>query len=208
MRRPAGGRRPDRPAAAGAPGVGAGRAFLAAVCAPTCSSPPSTSRRPSRSRGRRLARAPAAAGRGFAWYRYHQLFRDLLLGQLRERRGPEAERALHARAGAWFAGAGMVEEGVHHLLAAGDPRRAAALVERHVPALLEEEWPAVERWLDLLPPEVVQRRPALLVARARVAQRRGRFDALPARRLRPRQLGELSPRLDTHSPQRGCAGAR
>ena len=53
-------------------------------------------------------------------------------------------------------------------------------MERHVPALLDEEWPAVERWLGLLPAHVVQRRPALLVARAKVAQRRGRFDALPA----------------------------
>ena len=53
-------------------------------------------------------------------------------------------------------------------------------MECHVPALLEEEWPAVERWLGLLPAHVVQRRPALLVARARLAQRRGRFDALPA----------------------------
>ena len=169
-------RRAAERTAAGAPG-GAGPAALAAVLGANLfltpldepAAPPSAAPRRRRPR-------PA----GTAWYRYHPLLRDLLLGLLRERRGPAAERALHARAGAWFAGAGLVEEGVHHLLAAGDAGAAAALVERDVQELLEEEWPAVERWLDLLPAEAVQRRPALLVARARVAQRRGRFDALPA----------------------------
>ena len=148
--------------------------------APTCSSRPSTSRRPPpRPAPARPRRRPG--GRGSAWYRYHQLFRDLCSASCASGWGPAAERALHARAGAWFAGAGMVEEGVHHLLAAGDAAAAAALVERHAPALLEEEWPAVERWLGpAAGGRRSQRRPALLVARARVAQRRGRVDALPA----------------------------
>jgi ATP/maltotriose-dependent transcriptional regulator MalT len=38
-----------------------------------------------------------------AWYRFHPLFRDLLLEQLRARRGPAAEAALHSRAGRWLA---------------------------------------------------------------------------------------------------------
>jgi LuxR family maltose regulon positive regulatory protein len=118
---------------------------------------------------------------GVTWYRYHPLFRDELLHRLRTLRGPGAERALHGRAGAWFAAAGMLEEGLHHLLAAGDVAGAAALVERYVHPLLEaEEWPALERWLAVLPPAAVERRPALLVARAMVAQRRGRLDALGA----------------------------
>jgi LuxR family maltose regulon positive regulatory protein len=170
--------RHDGVAAAPAPGVGgaAGQEALAAVLRANLFLTP-------------LDEAPvvpagpaAANGRpagGVAWYRYHPLLRDLLLRLLPEYLGPGAGAALHARAGAWFAAAGLVEEGVHHLLAAGDAPAAAALVERHVFALLEEEWPAVERWLGLLPSEVVQGRPALLVARAKLAQRRGRFDALP-----------------------------
>ena len=122
---------------------------------------------------------PPGAGGGPAgdvlWYRYHPLLRDHVLRLLPERLGPGAAAALHARAGAWFAGAGMVEEGIVHLLAAGDAPAAAALVERHAPALLEaDEWLTLDRWLDLLPLEVVERRPALLLARTRVAQHRGR----------------------------------
>ena len=106
------------------------------------------------------------------WYRYHPLFRDMLLRTLRTRQGPAAVSALHARAGAWFAENGLVEEGVHHALAAGDTGAAAALVERHIDsALAVEAWQALEGWLHLLPSEVVQRRPALVLAHGWVAHR-------------------------------------
>jgi LuxR family maltose regulon positive regulatory protein len=124
--------------------------------------------------------APAAAAGAGAWYRYHPLFRELLLRQAGARLGPAALAAQHACAGAWFGAAGMVEEGVVHLLAAGDAGAAAALVEGRVgPAFGTDEWPALERWLGLLPPDVVERRPAALLARAWVAQRSGRFEAIP-----------------------------
>ena len=56
-----------------------------------------------------------------------------------------------------------------------------ALVERHAgPALVAEAWPALERWLNLLPPAAGRRRPAAVLARAWVAQRRARWDVLPA----------------------------
>jgi LuxR family maltose regulon positive regulatory protein len=131
-------------------------------------------------------RAPAAGGdpegpgAGYSWYRYHPLFRDLLLEQLRARRGPATAAALHARAGAWFGAAGLVEDGLHHLRAAGDGAAAVALVEAHIhPALEGDGWPALERWLDLLPPAAGAGLPALALARAWLAHRRGRFDALP-----------------------------
>jgi LuxR family maltose regulon positive regulatory protein len=124
---------------------------------------------------------PPSAGAGATWYRYHQLFRTLLLRQLRARCGPAVEQELHACAGAWLAAAGLIEEGLHHLLAAGDFGGAASLVERHVHPLLEhDEWLTLNRWLDRLPVAMIQHRPALLLARAWVAQRRGEFDALPA----------------------------
>jgi LuxR family maltose regulon positive regulatory protein len=130
------------------------------------------------------ARPAGAALSGAAdtvdWYRYHSLFRDLLFRQLGARLGQSAVAALHARAGAWFAARGMVEEGVVHLLAAGDHEAAAALVERYVyPALNTDAWPALERWLNLLPPTLVRQRANLAVAMAWVAYFRGRFGAIP-----------------------------
>jgi LuxR family maltose regulon positive regulatory protein len=88
--------------------------------------------------------------------------------------------ALHARAGAWFAARGRVEEAVRHALAAGDPAGAAALVEVHAPAALDREaWPLAEQWLALVPEAEVRRRPALLVAQGWLAAIRGRYGALP-----------------------------
>jgi LuxR family maltose regulon positive regulatory protein len=179
---------PPPAAAPPGPGPGSGAAFLAAV---------------SRANlfltalgevPRGAGAEPAGAGAaGAAWYRYHPLFRDLLLRQLRERRGRAAPAALHAAAGAWFAAAGMVEEGLHHHLAAGAHDAAAALVEAHAhPALESGRWPALERWLDLLPP-AAQRRPGLAVARAWVATRRGRHDALPALLPAARALLDVAP---------------
>ena len=63
------------------------------------------------------------------WFRYHPLFRSLLLHQLALRRAPTALTELHGRAGAWFATHGLVDEALRHLLAAGDPIGAARLVE-------------------------------------------------------------------------------
>jgi LuxR family maltose regulon positive regulatory protein len=159
--------------------------------------------------GPRAPAAPASSGGedgrpagALTWYRYHPLFRDLLLQQLRARRGPGAVLALHARAGAWFAARGMVEEGLQHLLAAGDTAGAVALVERHAgPALVAEAWPALERWLSLLPPAAGHRRPAAVLARAWVAQRRARWDVLPA------LLTEAQDLLDAPPPGGGPARA-
>src|SRR5262249_39740426 len=46
--------------------------------------------------------APGGGGVTETWYRYHALFRALLLAQGRARLGPAAVAALHARAGAWL----------------------------------------------------------------------------------------------------------
>ncbi len=108
------------------------------------------------------------------WYRYHHLFRDLLLRRLAEVEGEDEVRRLHGRAGAWLAEHGQVDEAIPHALASGEPDMAADLVERYVEsALADRRWMAIERWLGLLPPEQVHGRPALLLAQAWVQRLRG-----------------------------------
>jgi LuxR family maltose regulon positive regulatory protein len=61
------------------------------------------------------------------WYRYHHLFRELLLAEL-DRREPGLVPALHRRAAGWWEANGMPESAIDHARAAGDADRVARLV--------------------------------------------------------------------------------
>jgi LuxR family maltose regulon positive regulatory protein len=65
------------------------------------------------------------------WFRYHQLFRELLLAEL-ERREPELVAALHGRAATWWEANGRPEVAIDHAQAAGDADRVARLVAGQV----------------------------------------------------------------------------
>ncbi|NWF82065.1 MAG: hypothetical protein HXY37_18775 [Chloroflexi bacterium] len=105
------------------------------------------------------------------WYRFHLLFRDMLLRRLRLTAGSAAIQALQRRAATWLAEAGHIEEAVHLLLAAGDEDQAADLVERHLRPESERdvvsETPRVR--LEVLPAGLIARRPGLLLIAARLA---------------------------------------
>jgi LuxR family maltose regulon positive regulatory protein len=115
-----------------------------------------------------------------AWYRFHQLFADILRHHLRRALDEPAIAQLHEAASRWFEGKGLLDEAITHALSAGDPLRAARLVETHTDTLLgSENWRALERWLSLLP-EAQTRRPALLAARGWVEQFRYRVPSILA----------------------------
>ena len=59
------------------------------------------------------------------WYRYHHLFRDMLLAELR-RREPELIPVLRRRAAGWCARNDLPEEAMEYTIAAGDVDMAAA----------------------------------------------------------------------------------
>jgi LuxR family transcriptional regulator, maltose regulon positive regulatory protein len=83
-------------------------------------------------------------------YRYHQLFRDLLLAELR-RREPELEPELHARAATWYEANGMPEAAIEHAQAAGDADAVARLVLRVMqPVWVSGRVDTVLRWLQWL----------------------------------------------------------
>ncbi len=65
------------------------------------------------------------------WYRYHHLFRELLLAEL-VRREPEVVPELHVRAAEWYEANGMPEAAIDHAQAAGDADRVARLMLVHV----------------------------------------------------------------------------
>ena len=110
------------------------------------------------------------------WYRYHQLFADLLRTELHCSE-PDLIPSLHQRASAWFAGEGLTDEAVHHLVAAGDMQGAAELIaDSWATAFNLGRLSTVSGWLDVLPPETVSSNPRLSLARAWVALDSGHLD--------------------------------
>jgi LuxR family transcriptional regulator, maltose regulon positive regulatory protein len=110
------------------------------------------------------------------WWRYHQLFADLLRARLQRER-PDRAPELHRAAAAWHEDHGLVDDAVRHALAAGDAAWAVGLVDRNVQALLERgEGATLQRWLAALPAELVCSWPRLCLAQAVIALIGGRVD--------------------------------
>ena len=108
------------------------------------------------------------------WYRYHQLFSEFLLYELKSSR-PELVPVLHRRASAWAEGAGFLEPAVRQAIAAADHKRAGMVVARHWFGYVSAGQTAtVERWLDALPEELVNSDGPLLLARAWISAQYGR----------------------------------
>jgi LuxR family maltose regulon positive regulatory protein len=110
------------------------------------------------------------------WYRYHQLFGELLRTELR-RSEPDLVADLHRRAATWFETGGLIDEAVRHLVAAGDIARSADLIAADwVNEFNGGGLSTVSGWLDLLPQETVLQDPRLSVARAWIALSVGQLD--------------------------------
>jgi LuxR family transcriptional regulator, maltose regulon positive regulatory protein len=98
------------------------------------------------------------------WYRYHHLFQELLQQRASAEMTPEQVNHLHLRASAWFEAHGLLDEALQHALAAGDLDLAARQMSSGLRDVLNrEDRPTLERWLRLLPEELIQRRPELLM---------------------------------------------
>ena len=115
------------------------------------------------------------------WYRYHQLFADVLHARLLDEQ-PGQVPDLHRRASAWYQQNGEPSEAISHALAARDFDRAADLVELAIPAMRRSRQEATVRgWLELLPDEVVRVRPVLSVHFAGELLARGELEGVEAR---------------------------
>ncbi len=112
------------------------------------------------------------------WWRYHQLFADLLRARLQQEQ-PARMVQLHRNAAAWSQEHGLADDAVRHAVAAGDVDWAAQLIEQHADSLiyLWGEGPTMQRWLSALPDGLAGSRPHLLLTQARLALLSGHVEA-------------------------------
>jgi LuxR family maltose regulon positive regulatory protein len=114
------------------------------------------------------------------WFRYHHLFGDFLTRQLELERDSQEIRAFHTRASAWFESQGLVTDSIKHALSAGDNVGAAQIIEKYRDHEFSvDRWYVVERWLAMLPTEVAQERPKLLMTEAWIANLRHQLARVP-----------------------------
>ena len=84
------------------------------------------------------------------WYRYHHLFRDMLLAEL-ERTEPGLIPVLRRRAARWCLRNNLPEEALEYSMAAGDVDTAARLVEQlWLQADHQGRYATIQRWLRWL----------------------------------------------------------
>ena len=84
------------------------------------------------------------------WYRYHHLFRDMLLAEL-HRLEPELIPVLRRRAADWYLRNGWPEEALEYSMAAGDVDGAARLTAQlGVPAYRQGRVTTIQRWFSWL----------------------------------------------------------
>jgi LuxR family maltose regulon positive regulatory protein len=87
------------------------------------------------------------------WFRYHQLFADLLKARLQLSASREEIAALHHRAALWYEQAGMLSDAIAHAISARDYSHAVRLIEKTaLPMILKANFKTVEDWLTSIPP--------------------------------------------------------
>lgn len=85
------------------------------------------------------------------WYRFHELFREVLLARLQASQ-PQLVPLLHQRAARWYEGQGLIHETMAHALAALDYSFAASVLERESAQLwMRGEAKTVSTWILALP---------------------------------------------------------
>jgi LuxR family transcriptional regulator, maltose regulon positive regulatory protein len=109
------------------------------------------------------------------WYRYHRLFRDMLLAELR-RREPDLIPALHRRAAGWYQDNGAPSEALEHRMQAGDTDAVADLTGiLGFSAYQHGRVATVERWIGWLEDRgALHTRPSIAVMAAMLAAMTGK----------------------------------
>jgi LuxR family transcriptional regulator, maltose regulon positive regulatory protein len=104
------------------------------------------------------------------YYRYHHLFRQMLLSRQRVYFHPDQIALYQRRAAAWLTRNGQTDKALGYLIAVRDWVGAAQLVESEFCSLLNaEDSQTIKRYLGYFPEDFILTRPGLLLAQASIA---------------------------------------
>ena len=105
-------------------------------------------------------------GPPYGWYRYHHLFRELLLERFGELASATSQAGVLQRAGDWFCSRGWPEDGLTCFLAAGDLDAAEDVIGSQLHDVLADDLSrrTLARWLEMFPSGAERDRLPLLVA--------------------------------------------
>jgi LuxR family maltose regulon positive regulatory protein len=140
------------------------------------------------------------------WYRYHHLFSELLLYELRSS-WPDLVPTLRKRASVWLESAGYFEGAIRQAIAATDYERVGLLIARHWYEYVSAGQTAtVERWLESLPEEMSIRDAPLALVRAWLCALGGRREESARLRTLAQSISYEGPLPDgTASVEAGAA---
>lgn len=109
------------------------------------------------------------------WYSYHQLFRDFLLGRLKEELGHESIVMLHLNAATLLEGSAEEDDAVRHYLSAGEYERACSLLKKVGKRLFSEgRFQLLSSYLGGIPAVFLDDHPWLRFLQAQLAGLRGK----------------------------------
>jgi LuxR family maltose regulon positive regulatory protein len=140
------------------------------------------------------------------WYRFHHLLTTIARNELEALR-PDRVATLHRRAAAWFRANAYVDEAVTHLLAAGDHRAAASVIQEHWFEYYDAgRTHTVRTWLRAMHAHVVATDAAAKVTAAWLATVQGDRPALAQHMVALEPLAGVGPLPDgTHSVESAVA---
>ena len=126
-------------------------AVLDQLCAPLCDAVLGESGGQERLRGLEASNSfLIPLDRHREWFRFHALYREFLLGELR-RVEPEVITKLHLRAADWYQSNGSPSLAIEHLLNTPEQDRCVQLVtEQVLPTYFQGQVSTVQRWLSTL----------------------------------------------------------
>ena len=110
------------------------------------------------------------------WYRYHQLFADLLRYRLKQE-DPSKFVELNRTASRWFQAQGLDEEAVKYALIGEDYDQVAELIENSGLAMIgRSQLATLQNWINALPDKIIREHPYLSILLVWVGALTGQSD--------------------------------